>query len=107
MAFRQFIAMGINNNHKNKGLTLATIHTVKGLQYDIVYMIGVKEGSFPDYRATTEAQIKEEKNIAYVAVTRAKRWIFLTFPIQITTKWGSLRTQTKSRFINGIEYSEK
>jgi DNA helicase-2/ATP-dependent DNA helicase PcrA len=106
VGFRQFVAMGINNSHKNKGLTLATVHTVKGLQYDIVYIIGMKEGSFPDFRAETEEKLKEEKNIAYVAVTRAKRWIYLTFPKTITTKWGNTRSQTKSRFISAISHTD-
>jgi DNA helicase II / ATP-dependent DNA helicase PcrA len=106
VGFRQFVAMGINNSHKNKGLTLATVHTVKGLQYDIVYIVGMKEGAFPDFRAETEEKLKEEKNIAYVAVTRAKRWIYLTFPKTITTKWGNTRLQTKSRFISNISHTD-
>ena len=97
--FRQFIAIGITNNHKNKGLTLATIHTIKGLQYDIVFVMGMNDGTFPDYRAKTEQAIREEKNVAYVAVTRAKRWVYLTYPLSKKMPWGDNKPQQKSRFI--------
>lgn len=97
--FRQFIAIGITNNHKNKGLTLATIHTIKGLQYDIVFVMGMNDGTFPDYRAKTEQAIKEEKNVAYVAVTRAKRWVYLTYPLSKKMPWGDNKPQQRSRFI--------
>jgi DNA helicase-2/ATP-dependent DNA helicase PcrA len=48
---------------------------MKGLEKDIVFIIGMCEGVFPDYRAKTVQEIEEEKNSAFVAVTRARRCI--------------------------------
>jgi superfamily I DNA/RNA helicase len=42
----------------------------------------------PDYRAKTEAEIDEERNSAFVAVTRAKRWLYITYPAKRTMPWG-------------------
>jgi DNA helicase-2/ATP-dependent DNA helicase PcrA len=58
----------------DNGITLSTVHTMKGLEKDIVFIIGMCEGVFPDYRAKTVQEIEEEKNSAFVAVTRARRW---------------------------------
>lgn len=101
-AFRQFLAMGVTNSSKQKGLTLATVHTVKGLGFDIVFLMGMVEGTFPDYRAKTEKQLEEEKNTAYVAVTRAKRWLFVTYPKKKMMPWGDLKRPIPSRFISNI-----
>jgi len=99
-AFRQFAAMGSNSQRSNqKGLTLATIHMMKGLEFDIVFVMGMNEGTFPDYRAKDERQLEEEKNNAYVAFTRAKRWLFITYPLEKLTFYGNIKRQNKSRFI--------
>ncbi len=99
VTFRQFAALGVNNSHKNQGLTLATVHTVKGLQYDIVFVMGMNDGTFPDFRAKTELELQTEKNVAYVAVTRAKRWIYLTYPECKIMPWGDCKQQVISRFL--------
>jgi DNA helicase II / ATP-dependent DNA helicase PcrA len=98
-SFRQFAAMGFNNQQRQKGLTLATVHTVKGLEYDIVFVVGMTQGTFPDYRAVTEKAIEEEKNNANVAFTRARRWLFVSYPKRKTTYWGNIKIQQKSQFL--------
>lgn len=98
-SFRQFAAMGFNNQQRQKGLTLATVHTVKGLEFDIVFVVGMTEGTFPDYRATSKKAIEEEKNNANVAFTRARRWLFVSYPMCKTTYWGNLKLQQKSSFL--------
>ncbi len=98
-AFRQVLAMGISNANKQKGLTLATVHTVKGLGFDVVFLMGMNEGTFPDYRAKTEKLLQEEKNTAYVAVTRAKRWLYVTSSKFKMMPWGETKHQVPSRFI--------
>ena len=100
--FRQFLAMGVTNANKQKGLTLATVHTVKGLGFDVVFLMGMNEGTFPDYRAKTENLLQEEKNTAYVAITRAKRWLYITYPDSKMMPWGDIKKQTPSRFISNI-----
>ena len=72
---------------------------MKGLEKDIVFLIGMVEGVFPDYRAKTAQEIEEEKNSAFVAVTRAKRWLYITYPQKRTMPWGDIKFQSPSRFI--------
>ena len=101
-SFRQNLAMGLNTQKKEKGLTLATVHTVKGLEFDIVFIMGMNNGTFPDYRAKSEIQLLEEKNTFYVAATRARRWLFITYPLKKTMPWGDIKNQVKSRFLDKI-----
>jgi len=99
--FLFFLAMN-GSNKTQKGLTLATVHTVKGLEYEIVFLMGMNEGVFPDYRAKTEFQKEEERNNAYVAITRAKRCIYITYPLNRKMPWGTDKKQEKSSFLNDI-----
>ena len=103
-AFRNALALGqLSENSNDDGLTLSTVHTMKGLEKDIVFLIGMCEGVFPDYRARTDKELDEERNNAFVAVTRAKRWLYVSYPKQRMMPWGDLRPQQRSRFIDAIE----
>lgn len=103
-AFRNALALGqLSENTLDEGLTLSTVHTMKGLEKDIVFLIGMCEGVFPDYRANLEKEMDEERNSAFVAITRAKRWLYITYPKQRMMPWGSLKLQEKSRFFVAIE----
>ncbi|MBW3118659.1 ATP-dependent helicase [Providencia rettgeri] len=104
VAFRNALALGqLSESSIDEGLTLSTVHTMKGLEKDIVFLIGMCEGVFPDYRARTAKELDEERNNAFVAVTRAKRWLYVSYPKQRMMPWGDLRFQQKSRFISEIE----
>lgn len=94
LSLRQLTEEAINN-----GLTLSTVHTMKGLECDIVFLMGMCEGIFPDYRAKTQKQIDEEQNNAYVAVTRARRWLFVSYPQSRRMPWGDSKRQKASRFL--------
>ncbi|MBW7876941.1 MAG: ATP-dependent helicase [Candidatus Cloacimonetes bacterium] len=103
-SFRNALALGqISDNGIKKGLTLSTVHTMKGLERDIVFLIGMCDGVFPDYRATSKKDLDEERNNVFVAITRAKRWLYITYPKQRFMPWGSKKFQQKSRFISEIE----
>ena len=103
-AFRNGMALGqLSDDPVNGGLTLSTVHTMKGLEKDIVFIIGMCEGVFPDYRAKTKEDINEERNSAFVAVTRAKRWLYISYPKRRTMPWGDIRMQSPSRFIGEIQ----
>ncbi len=103
-AFRSALALGqVFENGMNEGLTLSTVHTMKGLEKDIVFLIGMCEGVFPDYRAQTPKQLDEELNNTFVAITRAKRWLYVSYPKQRVMPWGSPMPQKKSRFLIKIE----
>lgn len=99
-AFRNSMALGqLLETSENGGLTLSTVHTMKGLEKDIVFLMGMCEGVFPDYRAQQEQEIEEERNNAFVAVTRARRWIYITYPLQRMMPWGDIKAQQISRFV--------
>ncbi|OPY73906.1 MAG: ATP-dependent DNA helicase PcrA [Syntrophorhabdus sp. PtaU1.Bin002] len=106
--FLNNIALGMVNlsSMKEKGVTLATVHSVKGLEYDIVFIIGLNEGSFPDYRAIKagDKSLNEEKNETNVAITRAKRFLHLSYPKTKFMPWDKETpySQKVSRFLRPI-----
>ncbi len=103
-AFRNAMALGqLTEDYNPTGLTLSTVHTMKGLEKDIVFLMGMCEGVFPDYRATSTKDIEEERNNAFVAVTRARRWIYITYPKVRKMPWGATKAQSQSRFIRQLQ----
>ena len=99
-SFRNAIALGqVAEDYNPSGLTLSTVHTMKGLEKDIVFLMGMCEGVFPDYRAQSKKELFEELNSAFVAITRAKRWIYVTYPLLRVMPWGSSKLQQVSRFV--------
>jgi DNA helicase-2/ATP-dependent DNA helicase PcrA len=66
-------------------LILSTIHSAKGQERDTVFVIGLAEGRFPHQNATPGEQWEEERRLLYVAATRAKRQLFLTYPRELMT----------------------
>jgi DNA helicase II / ATP-dependent DNA helicase PcrA len=103
-SFRNAMALGqLHRDNLKSGLTLSTVHTMKGLEKDIVFLMGMCEGVFPDYRARSEQELEEERNNAFVAVTRAKRWIYITYPCKREMPWGDTKVQRPSRFVQEME----
>ena len=106
-AFRNAMTLGkLDTDVQGKGLTLSTVHTMKGLEKDIVFLIGMCDGVFPDYRANTQKELNEEQNNAFVAVTRAKRWLYISYPQNRMMPWGSTKYHRISRFLDGIQTFE-
>ena len=84
-------------------LVLSTIHSAKGLEWHSVFIIWALEGRFPSYyNINTEEELEEERRLLYVAATRAKENLFITYPIKIFDR--GLRTvlSRPSQFIEGI-----
>jgi DNA helicase-2/ATP-dependent DNA helicase PcrA len=107
--FRNAIALGkTQRNDTNTGVVLLTAHMSKGLEFEVVFIIGLSDGTFPDYRAIRSGDdaINQEKNNMYVAVTRAKRLCYLSFPKILTMPWGGLKPQQPSRFISSNFHHE-
>ena len=105
-AFRNATALGkLNPDVSETGLSLSTVHTMKGLEKDIVFLMGFCEGTFPDYRANSTKKIDEERNTAFVAITRARRWLYVSYPQARMMPWQSLRSQQPSRFISEMSLS--
>lgn len=91
-----------NLEERNKSVTLMTIHASKGLEYKVVFVVGLEEGIFPHSRSIGDnKEIEEERRLAYVAVTRAKEYLFLTYAVS-RQYFGSHQSNVVSRFITDI-----
>ncbi|MCM3133450.1 ATP-dependent helicase [Paenibacillus polysaccharolyticus] len=101
--FRNLVSIGKTYSFNKSGISLLTVHGSKGLEYDVVFLIGITEGVFPDYRAKGEKEKREEVNNMFVAITRAKRECYITFPLSRKMPWGDFKPQKASRFIELIE----
>ncbi len=67
----------MKKGENKKEIFLMTAHASKGLEFDTVFIAGMQEGIFPHRRATTEEQIEEERRLLYVAMTRAKKYLYV------------------------------
>ena len=97
-------AMALGQTHpltQRSGITLSTVHTMKGQEFDIVFVIGMDDETFPDYRAVRSGGIEmtQEKNNLYVAFTRAKRFLYVTWPQKRMMPWGDYKDRIISRFL--------
>ncbi len=83
------ISIPNSQNAKDKGICLSTIHAAKGLEWEAVAIISVNEGMIPFYRAIEDDEVEEEDRLFYVATTRAKRSLYLS--------WSTMNAQGKAR----------
>jgi DNA helicase II / ATP-dependent DNA helicase PcrA len=95
------VALGTTQQPTDDGLALLTVHSAKGMEFDVVFLIGMNEGTFPDYRATGPA-LEEERRSAFVAVTRSRRLLYVTYPNTKIMPWGSVRAQQPSQYVSEI-----
>lgn len=105
LSFRNSISLGKTQDVSgDKGVALLTAHMSKGLQYETVFVVGLTEGTFPDYRAISAGtkEMEQEKNNMFVAATRAKRLCYFTYPKLKRMPWGDLKVQKPSRFLNDV-----
>ncbi|MGL4304997.1 MAG: DNA helicase PcrA [Mycobacteriaceae bacterium] len=83
-------------------VTLMTLHTAKGLEFPIVFVTGWEDGQFPHMRALGDpAELAEERRLAYVGITRARKRLYLTRAI-VRSAWGQPITNPESRFVQEI-----
>lgn len=93
-------ALGATQQASREGVALLTVHSSKGLEFDVVFVAGMAEGVFPDYRALNKTkEMAEEARNAFVAVTRSKRLLYLTYPRVRMMPWGDSRRQQPSRYM--------
>jgi len=84
-------------------MVLSTIHSAKGLEWQCVFVIWVVDGKFPSiYSFITDDELEEERRLFYVAVTRAKRHLFLTYPINVFDKSSGMLLSKPTRFLDHI-----
>ena len=87
-------------------LVLSTIHSAKGLEWQCVFVIWLVDGRFPSsYSFLTEEELEEERRLLYVAVTRAKQFLYLTFPVQVYDKITGSVLSKPSRFLDDVPAS--
>ncbi len=101
-SFLSQIALGCTQPACQDGIALLTIHSAKGLEFDIVFIAGMAEETFPDYRVKSATDHEEELRNAFVAITRAKRIIILSYPQTKIMPWGDIKTQKPSRYLSMI-----
>jgi DNA helicase-2/ATP-dependent DNA helicase PcrA len=83
-----------------RGVTVASLHAAKGLEWDVVFLPGLTEGNLPIIHAGTEQALAEERRLLYVGVTRARRQVLLSWPLARSP--GGRRTRKRSRFLVGL-----
>ena len=90
-------------NESEKKVSLMTIHLAKGLEFNQVYIVGLEEDLFPSaLSSTTRADLEEERRLFYVAITRAKKKVTITYA-KTRYRWGKLNDCEPSRFITEID----
>lgn len=82
-------------------VTLMTVHSAKGLEFDTVFITGLEEGLFPSLRNDVDDDIEEERRLFYVAITRAKRTLYITHAND-RIRFGMHEMKMKSRFLHEI-----
>jgi superfamily I DNA/RNA helicase len=87
---------------KKKGATLITLHASKGLEFPIVYLVGLEEGFLPHSRSITEGTKDEERRLLYVGITRAQESLTLTY-CTTRVKWGDKTSCQPSSFIGELD----
>ena len=91
-----------NMEETEENITLMTLHSAKGLEFPVVFLVGMEEGIFPGYKSIGEPkELEEERRLCYVGITRAKEHLFLTCSKQRTI-FGSTSCNQVSRFLREI-----
>ena len=91
-----------NMEEAEETVTLMTLHSAKGLEFPVVFLVGMEEGIFPGYKSIGEPkELEEERRLCYVGITRAKEHLFLTCSKQRTI-FGSTSCNQVSRFLREI-----
>ena len=85
-----------------KGVNLMTVHAAKGLEFKIVFLVGMEEGLFPIIRQDEDEDIEEERRLCYVAITRAEDLLFISSS-KTRYLYGKMTPKIKSRFINEMQ----
>ncbi|MEU6146389.1 ATP-dependent DNA helicase UvrD2 [Streptomyces sp. NPDC047081] len=83
-----------------QGVTLASLHSAKGLEWDVVFLVGVAEGMMPITYAKTDEQIEEERRLLYVGVTRARERLHVSWSLSRSP--GGRPNRRPSRFLDGL-----
>jgi len=94
--------MEAGRQQQKSGVTLTTMHSSKGLEYEVVFVMDINEGTTPHKKAVKDADLEEERRLFYVAVTRAKTYLFLYSLKELYQKDAQI-----SRYIGELRYDKK
>ena len=96
---------GRRKQDQNNAVTLMTLHNAKGLEFPVVFIVGMEEGLFPHSRSMLDPQeLEEERRLCYVGITRAKEKLYLTYTRQ-RLFFGTRSSNLVSRFLADIPES--
>lgn len=90
------------DTHDSSKIILSTIHSAKGLEWDYVFVIGLADGRFPHQSSSFGEQFEEERRLLYVAATRARKELYLTYPCELITPDRQFHRATMSPFLREI-----
>jgi len=96
------LLMDFDNNEKDNAVRMMSIHGSKGLEFPVVFGVGMNEGLFPSWRSFNPEDVEEERRLAYVLVTRAENQIILTTTRERTNFKGGKTAQDPSRFLDEL-----
>ncbi len=102
--FLSSMALGTSQQLKSDGAAaLLTVHSSKGLEFEVVFIVGMAEGIFPDYRSQGKpTETAEERRNAFVAVTRSRRLLYFSYAKQRRMPWGDIRMSKPSPFLTQV-----
>nr|WP_205831909.1 UvrD-helicase domain-containing protein [Bifidobacterium sp. DSM 109960] len=91
-----------DENEDSGKVTMMTLHTAKGLEYPVVFLTGLEQGTFPHSRSLEDtSELAEERRLAYVGITRAKRRLYVT-RAAVRAQWGQANDMLPSQFLDEI-----
>lgn len=94
------------DDHDHNAVTVTTIHKAKGMEWDAVLIPKFVDGVIPLSYAKLPAEIDEERRLAYVAITRARKYLLISWSSNYKNSFGSIKEQSRSRFLNNLEETE-
>jgi DNA helicase-2/ATP-dependent DNA helicase PcrA len=101
ITFLTQVALGATQAPTQDGVALLTVHSSKGLEFDVVFLVGMAEGTFPDYRAKGPS-LEEERRNAFVACSRARRVLICSYARTKKMPWGDIWNQKPSPYLYTI-----
>ncbi|HVR25530.1 MAG TPA: ATP-dependent helicase [Candidatus Polarisedimenticolia bacterium] len=102
-AFLSNVSLGTTQQPKQEGIGLITVQSAKGLEFDVVFVVGMADGNFPDYRSKNDHKaLAEERRIVFVAVTRSRRLLYLSYAKTKEMPWGDVWLQTPSPYLQSM-----
>ncbi|MGC9502946.1 DNA helicase PcrA [Baaleninema sp.] len=91
-----------NLKEGDSAVSLMTLHSAKGLEFPVVFVVGMEEGLFPNFRSKNDPRaLEEERRLCYVGITRAQEQLFITHALN-RSLWGSYQTALPSQFLDEL-----